>query len=108
MPQWTLAAHSTARTELGKAMDTPWLLGVVLEVVFHWLFGEEAILPLREEDVRLPLAFRITRHRTSKEGGPRGEEGDGVTLPDWGFDPGWWGSPVRSLGFGPPMVTSFP
>eukprot|EP00434_Breviolum_minutum_P000258 symbB.v1.2.000211.t4/scaffold21.1/size436794/30 len=69
------------------------LWGEVLERAWHWIFGEEPVLPSREADGRLPLFLRIPRVRTDVEGGPRGTLQDRVSLPDWGFDPGFWGTP---------------
>ncbi|OLQ00351.1 hypothetical protein AK812_SmicGene17008 [Symbiodinium microadriaticum] len=67
------------------------LWGEVLERAWHWIFGEDALLPPREVDARLPLFLRIPRVRSDVEGGPRGTILDRVLLPDWGFDPGYWG-----------------
>ncbi|CAJ1383481.1 unnamed protein product [Effrenium voratum] len=69
------------------------LWGEVLERAWHWIFGEDPVLPSREADTRLPLFLRIPRVRTDAEGGPRGTILDRVSIPDWGFDPGFWGLP---------------
>eukprot|EP00927_Polykrikos_kofoidii_P049806 TRINITY_DN43817_c0_g1_i1.p1 TRINITY_DN43817_c0_g1~~TRINITY_DN43817_c0_g1_i1.p1 ORF type:complete len:764 (+),score=101.17 TRINITY_DN43817_c0_g1_i1:46-2337(+) len=71
------------------------LWAIVLERMWHWIFGEEADLPFRERDGRLPMFLRARRTRASVDGGPRGTVEDLVTIPDWGFDPGWWGTPVH-------------
>merc|ERR1712048_1543088 len=60
--------------------------------MWHWLFGEPADLPLRETDSRMPLFLRLLRPRSTLDGGPRGAVEDLVSLPDWGFDPGYWGA----------------
>lgn len=69
------------------------LWGEVLERAWHWIFGEDPVLPSREADARLPLFLRVPRVRTDVEGGPRGTIRDRVSMPDWGFDPGFWGTP---------------
>ncbi|CAE8597570.1 unnamed protein product [Polarella glacialis] len=69
------------------------LWAVVLERSWHWIFGEEPNLPIREFDQRLPLFLRVPRSRTDTEGGPRGSVQDRVSMPDWGYDPGYWGLP---------------
>lgn len=108
------ACHRTTRRvhqahqRLGSTKAAgPWVWGVALERTWHWIFGEDACLPVREEDPRLPLFLRTSRPRTTLEGGPRGALHDVVTMPDWGYDPGWWGSD-RSLAnvTGVPMVES--
>lgn len=83
---------------------------VVLERLWHWVFGEEPRLPVRDTDPRLPLFLRLPRPRATGEGGPRGTVEDHVQAPDWGFDPGWWGShkSLRNVTEVPMVAAVFP
>ncbi len=40
------------------------IASVGLEYIYHWLFGENAMYPLRETDARLPLFARIPRKKS--------------------------------------------
>eukprot|EP00928_Gymnodinium_smaydae_P079588 TRINITY_DN63483_c0_g1_i1.p1 TRINITY_DN63483_c0_g1~~TRINITY_DN63483_c0_g1_i1.p1 ORF type:complete len:704 (-),score=111.35 TRINITY_DN63483_c0_g1_i1:20-1843(-) len=86
------AARRVRYTHGEGASPVHGLWAITLELAWHWIFGEEALLPTRERDPRLPLFLRVPRARTADEGGPRGALHDRVEVPDWGFDPGWWGT----------------
>ena len=66
-------------------------LAIYLELI--QVFDLHTIEAQLEDDHRLPLFLRAPRSRADAEGGPRGTMADRVGLPDWGYDPGFWGLP---------------